>query len=640
MAVITSSLSLPSLNKVSKETTQNLTSASKSLNNINQMMFKRTKIKRDIFSQFKVEREKREENERRQQREDEIEATTTVIRPDGPQQLAQADTSKGFFERIFGFLGYLTAGWIMNNLPTWIAMGKEFIARLQKAGQIVSGFFNNTIKLFGNVSNIIGAVGENLLKLDFFDTSNRVKKAFAELNSTVGDIGNQVEEGLGLITTPLTEGKYSGEKIPEVGTQQTDQGAYTDSGSYADSGSYEISQETTTSGRVSPQAVYAYMRQKGISHNHAMGILAGIHGESKFEIGVREKGHSKQGVGLFQYTDPSRKQPFLSAVPNYKTNWKGQVDYALFKDPETKGYLSRQFSTPEEAAERWLVQWERPLKSLLPTRRTEYKQFIASFKPGTSSQQQTGTQGQSNQVSSGTISAPQGFRPTFIQGTTGKSTGPHFHFGPGTASNKKAQQGNKFPGLFYSDTRDVAFNVAKYFLGQKKSFLLSRSGRWISPGITDSQLKNAIMTEQQVHTQKGSDGGIDMAFADNVKLPLAVSEVSDRRDGFGISGTISGTNVFVGHGAPGSTSSSSGNVVSQAQMSPSPQSSQQRQGVPSAITPERKRQNIIVAQPSNKQNIITTPSGGGGQQMSSTISDFDLLNNFMKNKLLLDLAYL
>jgi hypothetical protein len=118
-----------------------------------------------------------------------------------------------------------------------------------------------------------------------------------------------------------------------------------------------------------------------LSHNHAMGILAGIDGESSFQIGVQEKGHSKQGVGLFQYTYPSRKKAFLQAVPDYKTNWKGQVDYAIQQDPLTKAYLSKQFDTPEAAAEWWLVQWERPLESLRDERRTKYKKFISSFKP-------------------------------------------------------------------------------------------------------------------------------------------------------------------------------------------------------------------------------------------------------------------
>jgi len=67
---------------------------------------------------------------------------------------------------------------------------------------------------------------------------------------------------------------------------------------------------------------------------------------------------------------------------------------------------------------------------------------------------------------------------------------------------------------------------------------------------------------------------------------------------------------------------------------------QQSQTVPSALTPERRGQDIIIVdQPRQQQNIIT-PAASGGGAAPSPISDFDLLNNFIKNKLLLDLAYL
>ena len=77
--------------------------------------------------------------------------------------------------------------------------------------------------------------------------------------------------------------------------------------------------------------------------------MANIHGESGFKPGADEAGDGSQGVGLFQYTFPSRKEAFLEAVPDYKTNWRGQLDYAIDQDPETKAYLAKQFSNPKES---------------------------------------------------------------------------------------------------------------------------------------------------------------------------------------------------------------------------------------------------------------------------------------------------
>ena len=65
---------------------------------------------------------------------------------------------------------------------------------------------------------------------------------------------------------------------------------------------------------------------------------------------------------------------------------------------------------------------------------------------------------------------------------------------------------------------------------------------------------------------------------------------------------------------------------------------QQTNMVPLSLTQERKGQDIMVIEPQQQQNIIT-PASGGGDMLPSPISDFQLLNNFIKNKLLLDLAY-
>jgi hypothetical protein len=208
--------------------------------------------------------------------------------------------------------------------------------------------------LFVNVGNILGALGQNLLQFDFFDTSNRVKTAMSDLNFRMENLTSQIEEAYGLLTTPLTEGKYSGEKIPEVGTQQTDEGAYAEPPPYT-------GKETTAGGKVvTPQAVYSYLRELGVPHIHAVGILANIKGESGFRIDADETGKGTGGIGLFQYTFHTRKRAFLRAVPDYKTNWRGQVKYAITQDPNTPLYLRKQFSTPEEAAEDFMRQWENP----------------------------------------------------------------------------------------------------------------------------------------------------------------------------------------------------------------------------------------------------------------------------------------
>jgi murein DD-endopeptidase MepM/ murein hydrolase activator NlpD len=527
----------------------------KTIKNLQGIILNKTKVSRETFRNKTILQDRRIENDKRALQEEVLEAPDTVRRPGGAAQLI-AGSAKGFFERLMGFLGYLTAGWLLSNLPTWIGMGKEFIARTVKMGNLIGGFLFNTTTIFNNLTSLLGATLTNIMTFDFLDTSGRVGTAFEELQLSVDNWGTGFEDALKLITTPLTEGVASGEDTPPPGTQYTDEGAYetppssdgtpapqvmleggisgttallpagakgadpyigaTDRFGYSSSrgrqhngidigtsgekgyyvaflldgtatvrpnnggagntveiksggttykffhlarfsissGSYKAgtaigeigttgsstgihlhyevhpsgsrgvdptpylnlikigkslgkptpapasvassstsqpqqnlmgtssSSSSSAGGTVSPQTVFSYIKQKGVPENHALGIVAGIDGESSFQVGVQEKGNSKQGVGLFQYTDPSRKGPFLKTVPDYKNNWKGQVDYAIDKDPNTGIYLSRQFSTPEAAAEWWLVNWERPRKDLRDGRRTKYKSFIKSFKPG------------------------------------------------------------------------------------------------------------------------------------------------------------------------------------------------------------------------------------------------------------------
>jgi hypothetical protein len=128
--------------------------------------------------------------------------------------------------------------------------------------------------------------------------------------------------------------------------------------------------ETQGAGAYSPEGlqgeIYQYLLSKGMSDAHALGLMANIHRESGFRPGVSEAGGP--GVGLFQYSSGGRKDAFLKAVPDYATNWKGQIDYAL-REPGEPGqqYLSTKFSSPQEAADWFMRKWERPAEYIQNT---------------------------------------------------------------------------------------------------------------------------------------------------------------------------------------------------------------------------------------------------------------------------------
>lgn len=139
---------------------------------------------------------------------------------------------------------------------------------------------------------------------------------------------------------------------------------------------------------------------------------------------------------------------------------------------------------------------------------------------------------------------------TFIQGSTGRSTGPHFHIGP-------EENYGKPEGL--RDAQEGALKVSKALLAKKIPFLLSNLKQWVRPSqkLSDSELLDLIKQEQRAHMNRSmgsSYGGIDIAAPYGTVLPYPVEDVKDRGDGFGISGKLVGTKAFVAHGAKGSKS--------------------------------------------------------------------------------------
>jgi len=131
---------------------------------------------------------------------------------------------------------------------------------------------------------------------------------------------------------------------------------------------------------VSDIEIYNYLiNEKKLDKNKTLGILANIQAESNFEIGVTEKGDAaNKGIGLFQFTYPTRKEGLLTKVPDYQTNWKGQIDYFL-SEPEAKSYLKGSFDSAQKAAESLMQDNIRPLEELRPERTKKHNAYIEKF---------------------------------------------------------------------------------------------------------------------------------------------------------------------------------------------------------------------------------------------------------------------
>ena len=145
--------------------------------------------------------------------------------------------------------------------------------------------------------------------------------------------------------------------------------------------SYTQSSEGTP---FTPETTYAYLTDvRKLSRNQALGIMANIQRESSFRTNPAG-GDQGNSFGALQWNNTYGRSDIMKAsVPNWQTNWKGQLDHMLSQNqlPEynsfTKDYLNTNYETPEAASEHLLRMWFRPLDTHRDIQKNN--QFLQGF---------------------------------------------------------------------------------------------------------------------------------------------------------------------------------------------------------------------------------------------------------------------
>jgi muramidase (phage lysozyme) len=246
------------INKISADTgaiRSSILNSQKSIQNINNAFLKKTKIRSEIFQRRQELNRRRLENESRREQEDVLEYSkmSSISKTPG---LALARTGKSFLGRIMDFISNLAIGWLLYNLPTWIGMAKEFVGRVIKLGNIIGTIVSNAsgivISLGQGLVNIVG----DIAKLNFAALPNDVFSAFNQVQTNIDNMGKQFEEGFQLFSTGLDK-SLTGTDIPQVGQPLPEQPyspGLTSSGSSSGGG---VSQNVTNS--VSDPKVRAFL---------------------------------------------------------------------------------------------------------------------------------------------------------------------------------------------------------------------------------------------------------------------------------------------------------------------------------------------------------------------------------------------
>jgi len=607
--------------------------SSKTIRKLQTILLNRTKVKREIFQKQTILQNRRIENERRKQREDELEAPNLVTKPRGAAGLI-AGSAKGFFERLVGFLSYLTAGWIINNLPTWISMGKEFIARTQQMGKILGGFITNSTDIFKNFTKLLGAGLTNLMKFDFLDTSGRVSTAFDELNLSVENWGTDFENVIKLITTPLTEGIASGEDARPLGTENTNEGAYERTAPYSGSGG-------SAGGKLLP------------IHKQALDIISGPESGGSYNamnqgtinddiVGSTLDSKTKIKKNLTDMTigEVLQRQKWLMnksnpQISDYGVYAAGRYQFIPIQLPvsmKSAGLSPGDKFSPENqdlmaaalmqdrGIQPWTVGGSKYSKQELAIVEKARKTPFGSSSSTSPPQQSTPTQivqvppGKINPIVGDRLGAGRNHGGTDLAVNNGT---PLRAVSDGVIVDSDYENGwGNF--LVMKDDRGIYHLYGHMQSGYKRSGPVKRGEVIGKVGMTGRT------SGPHLHWEAGTgwNGGV----------------ITGRFDPLNKYSKFAPFNTSYSESKPPTPTRQQSPTPAQISSTGTPQNPQ----ISQSLAPERTGPTVIVSQNPSSPARQMMSSGGGGSSGggSSQISEFTLLNNFIKNKLLLDLAYL
>jgi hypothetical protein len=202
--ILQSSINIKAISQNVASSQRGVSAAAASTKKISEILITTSKVKSSIFDSNRILKSRRLEISRRKDIEDSLEMSTIDASTSiGRSQIIQR-SGKGFLGRIMDAISFLAIGWLAGNMPTWISIGTQFIDRIKKTGQIISGFVNNTVNLIQGFGNLLQSYAENILSFDLFDSSKRVQSAFDDLGITLTSMGDQIEGGFKLLTSPLS----------------------------------------------------------------------------------------------------------------------------------------------------------------------------------------------------------------------------------------------------------------------------------------------------------------------------------------------------------------------------------------------------------------------------------------------------
>ena len=177
--------------------------------------------KRNLISSIGLFKNRRREFDKREIQKNIISNPTILTKTGSARSLSLSDQGLNLTDRLFGFVKYLTAGWILGNLPTWISLGEQFSGRLGTAGSILKNYGDETFNVMKSIASIFDSAFKNLSAFDFSDSSGLMENSIGELTKSLDDLGGGLSSALDVLFAPF-------KNVPGIGEITQEPDAYTD----------------------------------------------------------------------------------------------------------------------------------------------------------------------------------------------------------------------------------------------------------------------------------------------------------------------------------------------------------------------------------------------------------------------------
>ena len=172
------------------------------IGSIKSLLQNKTKTRDAIVKRTQFLKFRRDEQKIRGEKEAQIEASGVKSGVPIPGAKTIQSVGGSFLDRILKFIGWTALGWLVENYPTWEAMGRDFMIRVDKLRDALQRIPGQILSIYKSFGKVLTAYKDNLFSLDLFDSSKRVYEATEELGANWDALTQSFQDATGAFTEP------------------------------------------------------------------------------------------------------------------------------------------------------------------------------------------------------------------------------------------------------------------------------------------------------------------------------------------------------------------------------------------------------------------------------------------------------